>query len=349
MNIYTKGGDRGTTSLIHTKNISKSDDRIQLVGTIDELTSHLGLIKNLLRESASAGQKEREAVSVLEEVQSLLITVMAGVADPYKKDYRIGDELTEKLESQIDELEASFQRPKRFILPGSCHLSAEIDIARTVARRAERALAAVSVKFGADNGAKKLMNRLADYLYVLARYEDARLTGQDQEEKEKGQAVQEQRGTEKSEETLVLEVLKRMGIQGKINLNQAKKLIGIIEEEAERRGKKAVIAVCGPDGNPIAVHVMDGAFLVSFDVAVKKAYTSVAVKMSTMELNALAQPGGTFYGLDKMEGGNIIIFGGGVPIKVGDVIIGGLGVSGGTGEEDHSLAEYGLSRLQEIF
>ena len=93
---------------------------------------------------------------------------------------------------------------------------------------------------------------------------------------------------------------------------------------------------------------MDGAFLVSFDVAVKKAYTSVAVKMSTMELNALAQPGGTFYGLDKMEGGNIIIFGGGVPIVEGGTIIGGLGVSGGTGEEDHSLAEYGLAAFAQM-
>ncbi len=88
-------------------------------------------------------------------------------------------------------------------------------------------------------------------------------------------------------------------------------------------------------------------FLVSFDVAMKKAYTSVAVKMSTMELSKLAQPGGTFYGLDKMEGGNIIIFGGGVPLKAGDTIIGGLGVSGNR-REDHSLAEYGLSVLAEI-
>ena len=109
-----------------------------------------------------------------------------------------------------------------------------------------------------------------------------------------------------------------------------------------------MIAVCGPDGNPIAVHVMDGAFLVSFDVALKKAYTSVAVKMSTMELSALAQPGGTFYGVDKMDGGKIVIFGGGVPLKSEDTIIGGLGISGGTGEEDHSLAEYGLSVLPEI-
>ena len=86
-----------------------------------------------------------------------------------------------------------------------------------------------------------------------------------------------------------------MGIQGRISLDSAKRLIEKIEQEAERRGKKAVIAVCGPDGNPIAVHVMDGAFLVSFDVATKKAYTSVAVKMSTQELSVLAQPGGTFY------------------------------------------------------
>ena len=88
------------------------------------------------------------------------------------------------------------------------------------------------------------------------------------------------------------EVLKRMGIQGKITLDSAKRLIEAIEQEAQRRGKKAVIAVCGPDGNPIAVHVMDGAFLVSFDVAIKKAYTSVAVKMTTMELSALAQQEG---------------------------------------------------------
>lgn len=349
MNIYTKNGDKGTTSLIHTKNISKSDDRINLVGTIDELTSNLGLIKTLLRE-CPAEEYQTQAVQMLEEVQEKLILVMAGVADPYKKDYRIDQTLTEKLEAQIDRLEAEFDRPKEFILPGKTKLSAQIDIARTVARRAERALAQVSVKFGADNGAKGLMNRLADYLYVLARYVDANA----QAEGVSRTVQQETKGKEVREkemqvsEAVVQAVLNRIGMQGKITLDQAKRLIEVIEEEAKRRNMQAVIAVCGPDGNPIAVHVMDGAFLVSFDVAVKKAYTSVAVKMSTMELNALAQPGGTFYGLDKMEGGNIIIFGGGIPIKVGENIIGGLGVSGGTGEQDHSLAEYGISKLAEI-
>jgi cob(I)alamin adenosyltransferase len=349
MKIYTKNGDGGTTELIHTKHVSKADDRIELLGTIDELTSHLGLVRSMTEDPVAA--------RMLETIQNTLITVMAGVADPYSHDYKISENLTVELEQEIDRLEALFERPKHFILPGSSQLSAQIDVARTVARRAERALAAVSVKFGSDNGTKKYMNRLADYLYVLARYTDAQDSASRQNQMQgyseaagrtNQNSEQQNQNAEQITEAVIQEVTRRMGYPTRITLDLAKQLIERIEQEAKRRGKQAVIAVCGPDGNPIAVHVMDGAFLVSFDVAVKKAYTSVAVKMSTMELNALAQPGGTFYGLDKMEGGNIIIFGGGIPLKVGDTIIGGLGVSGGTGEEDHSLAEYGVSVLHEI-
>ena len=378
MNIYTKGGDKGMTDLVHTKNVSKSDDRIQLVGTIDELTSHIGLVKTMLNDG--------DILHFLEKIQKTLIKVMAGVADPYNREYKIHDEKTELLEEEIDRMEGLFNRPKEFILPGACRLSAEIDVARTVARRAERALAAVSVKFGSDTGTKKYMNRLADYLYLLARYADAReqegrslsvdsVPGtsvqtepavseekhpEDPATKVAAEAVRAEHTVTPTEtqssstggdtminEAMIQEVLKRMGIQGRITLDSAKRLIEKIEEEARRRNKPSVIAICGPDGNPIAIHVMDGAFLVSFDVAMKKAYTSVAVKMSTMKLSKLAQPGGTFYGLDKM-GDGIVIFAGGVPLKVGDTIIGGLGVSGGTGEEDHSLAEYGLQVLKDV-
>ena len=279
--------------------------------------------------------------------------IMDGVADPFNREYKVDDDKTELLEEEISRLEELFPHSMEMRLPGQCRLSAEIDVARTVARRAERALAAVSVKFGADNGAKKYMNRLADYLYTLARYADAKNSGKASAVVEKSAEIavhggkdevrtMETNQTGTVNETVIQEVLRKMGIQGRISLDSAKRLIEKIEQEAERRGKKAVIAVCGPDGNPIAVHVMDGAFLVSFDVATKKAYTSVAVKMSTQELSVLAQPGGTFYGVDKMDNGKIVIFGGGVPLKVGDTIIGGLGISGGTGEEDHSLAEYGL-------
>ena len=286
---------------------------------------------------------------------------------------------------------------------------------RAVARRAERELALVSVKFGSDTGAKKYMNRLSDYFYVLARYVDVAkieekktdisgsvqksvkaetagieanvgveavgtvgssadvaagtsavdVRAQDSQmvQKRDVQAFDVQNGTVTTavggntamaqndsiaaNTAMIQEVLKRMGIQGRITLDSAKRLIEKIEQEALRRNKPSVIAVCSPDGNPVAVHVMDGSFLVSFEVALKKAYTSVAVKMSTMELSRLTQPGQTFYGLGKMSD-NIVIFGGGVPLKVGETIIGGLGISGGTGEEDNSLAEYGLQVLNEV-
>lgn len=336
MKVYTKNGDAGITSLVHTRNVSKSDDRIQFVGTTDELNSQIGLVKSQMTD----GQTR----AFLEEIQNTLMTIMAGVADPFNQKYKLKEESVSVLEQEIDRLEGLFNRTQGFVLPGENPLSAQIDIARTVARRAERALAAVSIKFGTDTGAKKYMNRLADYLYILARYTD----DQAADNKMSAQSTPGSAEASQVSEALVQEVLKRMGMPGRITLEAAKRLIQKVEEEAARRGKKAVIAVCNPEGNPVAVHVMDGAFLVSFDVAVKKAYTSVAVKMSTMELSALAQPGQTFYGLDKMDGGKIVIFGGGVPLKVNDTIIGGLGISGGTAEEDHSLAEYALSVLHEI-
>ncbi len=343
MKTYTKSGDAGTTNLVHTKNITKSDARVECVGTMEELSSNLGLVKTKISDS--------QVLAFLEEIQKNLITVMSGVSDSYNMKYKLSEEKVVELEKEIDRLETLFECPEKCILSGNNEISIQIDVTRSVARRAERCLAAVSVKFGSDTGAKRYMNRLGDYLYVLARYYDefSKHEAVEMSEERKDETVK----TKKEEpvvdvnEALIQKVLMRIG-QGKITLDVSKRLIEKVEKEAERRGKKAVIAICTPDGNPVAVHVMDGAFLVSFDVAMRKAYTSVAVKMSTMELSKLTQPGQTFYGLESLEGGKMIIFGGGIPLTYNGVIIGGLGVSGGTGEEDHSLAEYALSVLPEV-
>ena len=336
MNINTKNGDGGMTSLVHGPSIPKSDDRIELLGTLDELMSHLGLVK--------AKWNSEQEKNMLESVQKALRLIMDLTEDPHNRKNRLEEGAVEKLETEIGRLKETLPVREGLVLPGANSLSAEVDVARSVARRAERRLSTVSIKFGSDAVARKYMNRLGDYLYVLARAAET-------ETEEKEQLVREtQKETVMTEKNnaLIEEILRRVNDNRKIHLEAAKKLTEKIEEEARRRGKQAVIAVCGPEGNPISVHVMDGAFLVSFDVAMKKAYTSVAVKMSTKELSVLAQPGGTFYGVDKMDGGKIVIFGGGVPLKIDGRIIGGLGISGGTGEEDHSLAEYGLSVLPEI-
>ena len=398
MEVYTGYGDKGMTDLSHTKNVSKSDDRICLMGSVEELMSHIGLVRVLV--------DDVDVVRMLEKISETLKKIIDGVSDPYNREFKVSEDRTELLEEEIGRMKEIFSGEKLPILPGDSRVAAEIDVTRAVARRAERELALVSVKFGSDTGAKKYMNRLSDYFYVLARYVDvAKIKEKKAEAAEsvQGAVRSENAGTEIVENTanvatnasvanaggqdpqlaqkndvqafnvqdktvtttaggntamaqndsmaantaMIQEVLKRMGIQGRITLDSAKRLIEKIEQEALRRNKPSVIAVCTPDGNPVAVHVMDGSFLVSFDMAVKKAYTSVAVKMSTMELSRLTQPGQTFYGLGKMSD-NIVIFGGGVPLKVGDTIIGGLGISGGTGEEDNSLAEYGLQVLNEV-
>lgn len=407
MEVYTGYGDKGMTDLSHTKNVLKSDDRICLMGSVEELMSHIGLVRVLV--------DDVDVVRMLEKISETLKKIIDGVSDPYNREFKVSEDRTELLEEEIGRMKEIFSGERLPILPGDSRVAAEIDVTRAVARRAERELALVSVKFGSDTGAKKYMNRLSDYFYVLARYVDVAkieekktdisesvqksvkaetagieanvgveavgtvgssadvaagtsavdVRAQDSQmvQKRDVQAFDVQNGTVTTavggntamaqndsmaaNTAMIQEVLKRMGIQGRITLDSAKRLIEKIEQEALRRNKPSVIAICSPDGNPVAVHVMDGSFLVSFEVALKKAYTSVAVKMSTMELSRLTQPGQTFYGLGKMSD-NIVIFGGGVPLKVGDTIIGGLGISGGTGEEDNSLAEYGLQVLNEV-
>lgn len=137
-------------------------------------------------------------------------------------------------------------------------------------------------------------------------------------------------------------------IRGSVSLRMAKDLMEYVEEYARSRGLACVIAVDDAHGNPVAVHVMEDAYLVSYEVATQKAYTAVAVRMPTSEVHELIQPGGTFYGLESMDRGRIIGFGGGIPLKIGDKIVGGLGVSGGTGEQDAEIAGYGEKMFRRM-
>ncbi|MCQ2770935.1 MAG: heme-binding protein, partial [Clostridia bacterium] len=108
-----------------------------------------------------------------------------------------------------------------------------------------------------------------------------------------------------------------------------------VRKKAKELGVKAVVAVTNKGGNPVLVECSDGSFIASYDIALNKAYTVVSLKMTTKELSKLASPGGSLYGIQFTNGGRIVIFGGGEPLrnKNGE-IIGGLGVSGGTEEQD---------------
>ncbi|MBE7052606.1 MAG: heme-binding protein [Ruminococcaceae bacterium] len=133
-----------------------------------------------------------------------------------------------------------------------------------------------------------------------------------------------------------------------INLEMAKKLIAKVEDKAREMGVNAVVAVADAHARPVAVECMDNSYIASYDVAFNKAYTVVALKMSTIALKPLSQPGASLYGIQFTNEGKIVIFGGGDPLIYNSQIIGGLGVSGGTEEQDTALSAYGAQCLKEI-
>ncbi len=127
----------------------------------------------------------------------------------------------------------------------------------------------------------------------------------------------------------------------KMTLAAAKELIAAVEKKAAELGVRAVVAVSDAGGNVIAVERMDDAYIASYDIAVNKAFTVVSLKMPTKKLAELAAPGGSLYGIQFTNNGRIVIFGGGEPLMKEGKVMGGLGVSGGTAEQDTLLGEYG--------
>lgn len=134
----------------------------------------------------------------------------------------------------------------------------------------------------------------------------------------------------------------------KMSLQLAKALIEKVELKSKEIGINVVIAVSDEAGRIVAVHAMDDAYMASYDIAVNKTYTAAGFKMSTAELAKLAQPGQPLYGIQHTNQGKIVVFGGGEPLMVEGKIIGALGVSGGSAEQDILLATYGKEVLKEV-
>jgi len=132
-----------------------------------------------------------------------------------------------------------------------------------------------------------------------------------------------------------------------ITLSVAKELCARVEEEAKRMGLNVVVAVANPGARPVVVECMDDSYIASYDIALNKAYTSAAVKMPTTTLKNLTQPHQSLYGIQFTNQGQIVVFGGGVPLMKNGELVGALGVSGGSEEQDVHLAEYGMKVFEE--
>ena len=131
-----------------------------------------------------------------------------------------------------------------------------------------------------------------------------------------------------------------------VTLNDARSVIAAAEKKAAEIGQPMNIAVVDAGGNLVAHVRMDGAWIGSIDISINKAFTSRAFDITTKDLGTHSQSGGQFFGIHVSNGGRIMIFAGGIPLKQKGQVVGAIGVSGGSGEQDHAVAEAGAAALK---
>ncbi|MGB7339709.1 MAG: cob(I)yrinic acid a,c-diamide adenosyltransferase [Phototrophicaceae bacterium] len=169
MKIYTKTGDDGTTSLFSGGRVAKHHLRVESYGTVDELNSYLGVIRTQT--------PTNKTDQLLETIQNHLFRLGADLATPLsaKADWlvRITNEEVIWLEACIDELSETLPELKHFVLPGGVPAAAHLHVARTICRRAERLVVALSEHEAISTASMIYLNRLSDCLFTIARYENA--------------------------------------------------------------------------------------------------------------------------------------------------------------------------------
>ena len=306
MILYTKHGDNGFSGTLNRINIPKNSPVFELLGTLDEFTSSLGVAK----EKASA-----DIGTIIEELQQNLIALSGEIAGGKKF---ATPEHVARLESAIDSIMTGMPEFEGFILPGKTACGVALDVARTVARRAERTAVGLSQIGGISRDVLMWLNRMSDLTYALARFCD-------------------QHASPASPS------VPSSALVGSGFCDTADQLCTQIRSYAAEQGVKVVVAVCDAGGNLVALQRADDAYIASIDIAMNKAFTSVSLKMTTEQVGKLAQPGESLYGIQFTNNNRIVIFGGGVPLIKDGVIVGGLGVSGGSLEQDTAIAHYGAS------
>ncbi|WP_409422926.1 cob(I)yrinic acid a,c-diamide adenosyltransferase [Pseudaeromonas sp. ZJS20] len=334
MSIYTKTGDRGTTALVGGNRVKKSDLRVDSYGTVDELNATLSLAHKAVQDADNR--------QFLEALQYQLFYLGAELASPEPAGVdrrQIGEADVAALEQAIDRCMAGVPPVHSFVLPGTSEAGSRLHLARTLARRAERRLVSLMEQVSIRPVVLQFLNRLSDCLYAMARHEDTQAltdtlvrtvvarylaASQDAAQAEPSQPPAPANGPD-------FHLLHRL-------LQQAMAAAG-------QAGIPVVIAVVDRHGQPILTYRMPDALLVSLDLAPKKAYSAVALKCATHELARSSQPGAALFGLEASSGGKVVTFGGGYPLYWQGRLIGGLGISGGTVEQDMRIAEAAMHGL----
>lgn len=328
MAIYTRGGDTGTTALFSGQRVSKAHPRVEAYGTLDELNAALSLCH-----SASSHAHQR---ALLEAIQRQLFYFGAELASEEGSPScatrrRIESADIDALERAIDEAMSQVASRPGFILPGRCETASRLHFARTLARRAERRLVALTTQADVRPTLLRYLNRLSDCLYALARVADH-------------QARQQ---------AIIHEVVRRYRAalptsppaNTALAFQQRHQLISAAVARAQALRVAVVISLVDADGTLAVTWRMPDALLVSSELAPKKAWSAVALKKATHQLADEVQPGAPLYGLASQMQGKVVTFGGGYPLWRDGQLLGGLGVSGGSVEQDMDIAQAAIAAL----
>lgn len=316
--LYTGGGDKGYTKTHSNFRISKADNVIELLGAVEELEASLGFAGNFVSDARICEDIERvraKLVDIAKEIEGAKTSVTK--------------ECVAVLEDMIDGYQLDLRGVTPEVVSGKNKASSALSMARAKARKLERA----AVRAGQFGRFKPellaYLNRLADLIFVLAVYAES---GKDSANRE---AIKIDNSiTPQNANTLTLQVAKLLSEE--------------IEKQGKAMGLNIVVAIADSGANLMLLHSMDDAYIASSKIAQDKAYTSVALKMPTITALELSR-GGALDGLSYTSENRIILLGGGEPLKIGDRIVGGLGVSGGTAEEDTALARFGAELFSRLY
>ena len=167
MPIYTRTGDKGKTSLFDGTRVLKSDKRVETYGTIDELNSTIGVA---IAEIKDLRIKIKDVTDELEKIQHDLLDIGSTLATPHPMPVVGLEDRPKEFEALIDTMTSKMPELKAFILPGGGKAGAQLHVCRTIARRAERQLVALTQKEKVDRTIITYINRLSDLLFTMARY-----------------------------------------------------------------------------------------------------------------------------------------------------------------------------------
>lgn len=314
--IYTRGGDAGQTSLLGGVRVDKDDLRVDAYGTLDEMTSCLGVARTAVQDDDLC----REIIELQGELIPLMSEVATANAAGAASRPTVSAAQIERLERLIDHYDTQWIHTGQFVRPGGAPGSAALDLARAICRRAERRLVTLGRVEPVNPALLKYVNRLSDLLYVFAR-------------------VDEQSAIRATAKALIAGAapVAQDGAMP-LSLTETEAMIRRGMSRAAAIGVPMVLAVVDANGDLIAMKRMDGGLIISVTLAPHKAYTAAIVRLPTEQLAAAAQPGQSLFGID-VNMPKMTLVGGGLPVVKNGVVVGAVGVSGGSVAQDVDVAK----------